>query len=124
MARSYDIVLNGWELGGGSIRITDPKLQKKVFDILQLDKKTQKIRFGFLLEALKHAPPHGGLAIGVDRLVALISNSESIRDVIAFPKNQKAKCLMTGAPSEIELLLLDENHIEVTEYEEDYKKKK
>lgn len=124
MARSYDIVLNGWELGGGSIRITDPKLQQKIFSVLQLDKETQQQRFGFLLEALKYAPPHGGLAIGMDRLISLMTNSESIRDVIAFPKNQKGKCLMTDAPSEVELLLLDENHIEVTEYEEDYKKKK
>lgn len=119
MARSYDIVLNGWELGGGSIRITDPKLQEKIFSTLKIDKKTQKRRFGFLLEALKYAPPHGGIALGMDRLLALITKSESIRDVIPFPKNQSARDLMTGAPSEVELLLLDENHIEVTEFEED-----
>ncbi len=113
LSKTFDIVLNGWELGGGSIRIHDSKLQEKIFKVLEMDKRTAKRRFGFLLEALKYAPPHGGLAIGLDRLVALMTNSDSIREVIAFPKNKQAKSPLTGAPSEVESYLLDENHIKI-----------
>ncbi len=112
-ARAYDIVLNGYEIGGGSIRVHDPKLQEKIFKILKIDKKTAKRRFGFLVEALKYAPPHGGLALGLDRICAIMTNSESIREVIAFPKNKQAKSPLTGAPSEVEKYLLEENHIKI-----------
>jgi len=116
LSQTYDVILNGWELGGGSIRITDPVLQTKIFKILGMDARTAKRRFGFLIEALKYAPPHGGLALGLDRLVALITKSKSIRDVIAFPKNKQAKDLMSGAPSTVEESLLRENHIRIVKH--------
>ena len=103
LANSYDIVLNGYELGGGSIRIHNSKLQNRIFEILGLDDETIEKRFGFLVEALKYGtPPHGGLALGLDRLVMLLTNTTNIRDVIAFPKTQSARDLMMGAPDYVD----------------------
>jgi aspartyl-tRNA synthetase len=107
-SRSYDLVLNGWELGSGSVRIHDGKLQSKVFDTLKLSEKEAKERFGFFLDALKFAPPHAGFAIGLDRLAALVCEEDSIREVIAFPKNKDAKDLMLNAPSKVDKKQMDE----------------
>src|SRR3989344_258353 len=99
-ARAYDLVLNGYEIGGGSIRIHDPKLQYKIFEKLKLTKEEIQEKFGFIINALKYGtPPHGGIALGLDRIAAIITKSESIRDVIAFPKNKDAKDLMLDSPS-------------------------
>lgn len=99
-AKAYDIVLNGYELGGGSIRIHDSQLQEKMFKVLGFSKEQAWNKFGFLLEAFKYGtPPHGGLAIGIDRFIMLLTNTDNIRDVVAFPKTQSATCLMTEAPS-------------------------
>ena len=108
-ARAYDMVLNGCEVGGGSIRINDPDLQARMFRALGLDDATVQERFGFLIEAFQYgAPPHGGMAYGLDRLVMLMLEKESIRDVIAFPKVQNASELMTMCPTPVDQKSLDE----------------
>ena len=115
-SRAYDVVLNGNELGGGSIRIHDPEMQAKAFRALNFTPEAARERFGFLMEGLSYGtPPHGGIALGLDRLVMLICGCRSIRDVMAFPKNQKAQCPMTDAPDRVEQKQLDELHIKITE---------
>jgi aspartyl-tRNA synthetase len=112
----YDLVLNGVELGGGSIRIHQADLQKKIFeDVLKIPADVVESRFGYMLEAFKYgAPPHGGIAFGLDRLVMILCGMSSIREVIAFPKTQKGQCLMTGSPSPVSEKQLKDLHVETT----------
>lgn len=113
---SYDLVINGYEIGGGSVRIHDAKIQKKIFDIIGIEKKIQKEKFGFLMEALKYgAPPHAGIALGLDRIVMLLTKTNNIKDVIAFPKTTSASCLMTNSPSKSKKSTLNELGINIIE---------
>jgi aspartyl-tRNA synthetase len=112
MAKAHDMVLNGWEIGGGSIRIHRQEIQQKVFRALGIDADQAQAKFGFLLDALQYgAPPHGGIAFGLDRIVAMLAGAESIRDIIAFPKTQRATCLLTQAPNRVDERQLRELHI-------------
>ena len=119
IAYAYDVVLNGYEIGGGSLRIYDNAMQKIIFNVLNISKEDAESKFGFLLKALSSGcPPHGGIAFGLDRLVMLVTDTTNIRDVIAFPKTQSAACLLTDAPSKVEKDQLDELKIISTHKEE------
>jgi len=116
-SQAYDLVLNGSEIGGGSIRIHDPKVQARVFELLNIRAEQARDRFGFFLKALEYgAPPHGGIAFGLDRLVMLLTGTDDIRDVIAFPKTQRGQCLLTDAPSPVDQAQLDELNLRVQKH--------
>ena len=117
ISQAYDIVLNGLEIGGGSIRIHNPAVQAKVFDLLNISKEQAEDRFGFFLRALEYGtPPHGGMAFGLDRLVMMLTGTDNIRDVIAFPKTQRGQCLMSSAPSTVDQKQLDELNLRVSKH--------
>jgi aspartyl-tRNA synthetase len=116
LSRAYDMVINGTELGGGSIRINKPEMQQSVFKVLGISVEEANKKFGFLLNALRYGcPPHGGIAFGLDRLVMMITGTQSIRDVIAFPKTQSASCLLTDAPGIVDTKQLRELNIRLRE---------